>query len=54
MGLGLSLTRYIVELHGGKIWAESKPGVGSTFTFILPVRRQAVADSLRQNLSPVL
>ena len=36
VGLGLYISRCIVEAHGGKIWAESKLGEGSTLFFTLP------------------
>ncbi len=36
MGIGLSISRTIIEGHGGKIWVESNPGGGAVFRFTLP------------------
>ncbi|MBZ0158252.1 MAG: PAS domain S-box protein [Alphaproteobacteria bacterium] len=45
-GLGLALTRRIVELHGGKIWAESEFGKGSRFAFSIPLRQRRISETM--------
>ena len=42
-GLGLTLAKRFIELHGGRIWIESEVGTGTTFTFAIPVDRAGAA-----------
>jgi signal transduction histidine kinase len=45
LGLGLYITKQIVERHGGAIWVDSKEGIGTTFQFSLPVRNAEAEQS---------
>jgi two-component system OmpR family sensor kinase len=46
LGLGLFITRSIIELHGGRTWAENAPGGGCVFAFTLPL--DSSADAARE------
>jgi Na+/proline symporter/nitrogen-specific signal transduction histidine kinase len=45
-GLGLYISRHIVEHHGGRLWVQSRPGEGACFSFTLPLGRPASAGQL--------
>ena len=44
MGMGLAISRTIVEAHGGRIWAENKNGRGARFRFTLPTTEETAAS----------
>jgi signal transduction histidine kinase len=53
MGLGLSVAKDMIELHGGQIQGESQEGSGSTFSFLLP-REGPAEDAPDTTVSPFL
>jgi len=54
-GIGLTLTKGLIEMKPGKIWVKSMPGSETTFTFIIPVNRNAFRDDeLVQNTASYL
>ena len=47
-GLGLFLSKEIVEAHGGQIWVRSEPGIGTTFFVALPTEEGQVSQDIQQ------
>jgi signal transduction histidine kinase len=52
-GLGLSLVKSLVELHNGRVWVESKLGMGSIFSFELPIKKTVAYAPQWENISNI-
>jgi PAS domain S-box-containing protein len=52
MGIGLSVSRSIIENHNGRLWAESNDGQGATFAFSIPLHPEAVSDTVSKSEGP--
>lgn len=52
-GLGLAIARGIIEAHHGKIWVESNPGKGTTFSFIIPLSKPFSTEEFGEKTQPL-
>src|SRR5258708_14315329 len=50
IGMGLTISRSIIEAHGGRLWAERNDGPGSTFCFTLPIGKESEALTQKRQL----
>jgi PAS domain S-box-containing protein len=53
MGMGLAISRTIIEAHGGRIWAENNAVRGATFTFRLPADKEETVDALANSVPSI-
>ena len=47
LGMGLSISKSIIELHGGRLWAENNPDCGATFYLCLPADRVEITKNIK-------
>ena len=49
LGMGLSISRSIIETHGGQLWAQNNPDRGATFYFTVPIVREVTDETNESN-----